>query len=397
MAVGFAFAAAGPGISAQTVVTENDFLVVLDEGRAATRALRDDLAAAEAEELRADAFENPTFSYRHEKPEESSRLTNWELEWTPPLDGRRSLRLGAAAAGREAAIFRFEGERLRLRGELRRVFAEWALAFEKRETLRRNLESIERFASRSRQRATRGEESGLDAGRLELAASEARNSLALADADFLVSEARVRAWRPDLAVDSVPSRPELKSLPDATSTEGNLDLRARRRELEQAELEQRLAGRIFRFPALTAGWQQIEEGGRSWSGPIFGFAWTIPLFDRDAAARRESLLRLQAAEARLELSTATVRAELVGATVSYRTLADAARAARETAAGTEKLIRSATAAFEAGEAGVTDLLDTLRAAFEARLRELEVLGAALDAHRRLESLSSPSTLPEETR
>ena len=49
------------------------------------------------------------------------------------------------------------------------------------------------------------------------------------------------------------------------------------------------------------------------------------------------------------------------------------------------MIAAATAAFRAGEASLTDLLDSLRAAMEARLREIDLRGQALAAHRELES------------
>ena len=49
------------------------------------------------------------------------------------------------------------------------------------------------------------------------------------------------------------------------------------------------------------------------------------------------------------------------------------------------MIVAATAAFRAGEASLTDLLDSLRAAMGARASELELRGQALEAHRELET------------
>ncbi len=46
---------------------------------------------------------------------------------------------------------------------------------------------------------------------------------------------------------------------------------------------------------------------------------------------------------------------------------------------------AATAAFRAGEASLTDLLDSVRAAIGARLGEIDLRGQALEAHRDLEA------------
>ena len=78
-------------------------------------------------------------------------------------------------------------------------------------------------------------------------------------------------------------------------------------------------------------------------------------------------------------------AEIVGGSAAYRALSAAVREAAAPAADADRVITAATAAFRAGEASLTDLLDSLRAAMTARLGEIELRGQALEAHRALEA------------
>jgi cobalt-zinc-cadmium efflux system outer membrane protein len=138
--------------------------------------------------------------------------------------------------------------------------------------------------------------------------------------------------------------------------------------------------------------QRIEEAGVIRTGPIFATSWSIPLFDRSQGARAEADRRAEIAASRLSQAQALVGAEVQGGLDAYRSLFTAAREARDASAETDRVIEAATAAYRAGEAGLTDLLDALRSAFDARLRDLDLRGQALRAHRDLEAaLGRPLT------
>jgi len=163
-------------------------------------------------------------------------------------------------------------------------------------------------------------------------------------------------------------------------------------QLEQAQLEGRLAGRFWGFPTLQVGVQRLEDGGPVQSGPLFAAGWSIPLFDRSQGARVEARQRAEIAAARLEQAQALTGAEVQGGLAAYRSLFKAVGEAREASAETDRVIEAATAAYRAGEASLTDLLDALRAAFETRLRELDMRALALATHRDLEAaLGRPLT------
>jgi outer membrane protein TolC len=120
-------------------------------------------------------------------------------------------------------------------------------------------------------------------------------------------------------------------------------------------------------------------------GPIFAANWSIPLFDRDKAARLEAEKRREAVTAQQQLARARVTAEVEGGLAAYRLLVSSVGEARQAADESDRVIEAATAAYRAGEATLTDLLDALRTAFAARLRELEVRGRTLETHRALEA------------
>jgi len=382
--VGLSALALAPTARAQTV-TEQEFLSAFTEESTAVRALTEGVARAEAARRRAGLLSNPRVDFWREQPDANPRVTNWTLSWTPPLDGRYGLGKQGADAGLNAARERLSAERASLRREVRAAFAAWSLAFERSEVLRQMLERVHTFAEVERQRARVGEESGLSARRFTLAEAEVRATLGTAEAARARSEALARAWRADLEPAAIPAPVAPPEPPVPTDPADSPELRALTLEAEQAALEKKRAGRFLAFPTLQFGWQQLAEQGVGRSGPIFAASWTVPLFDRDQPARIEAERRQQVAAARAELGRARVAAEIEGGAAAYRLLFGASREAARTSEDSDKVIAAATAAFRGGEASLTDLLDSLRAAMAARLAEIDLRGQALEAHRELEA------------
>jgi outer membrane protein TolC len=366
-------------------VTEEQFLSAFTGESPAVRALTEGLARAEAAQRRARTLANPRADFWREAPEANPRLVNWTVAWTPPLDGRYGLGKRAADAGVEAAQQRLSVEKAGLRRELRAAFAEWSLARERLEVVRRQLDVVHGLAEIERQRARAGEESGLSARRFTLAETEVRATAATAEAALVRAEARARAWRPDLSADTAPAPTLLPEPPTVSDDVPSPELKALALDVEQAVLEGKRAGRFVTFPTLQVGWQQLDDRGTSRTGPILAIGWTIPLFDRDQAARHESTRRQAIAQARLSLGRTRVAAEIEGSATAYRTLFAASREARGASEDADRVIAAATAAFRAGEASLTDLLDSLRAASGARIAEIDLRGQALEAHRELEA------------
>lgn len=374
-------------------LTESAFLAGFDENHVAVRAFTEDLARAEAARRRAGTLANPRLEFERESPEDNPTQTTWTAAWAPPLDGRLRLAREAAEAGVGAARERFAADRLRLRREARKAYADWALSIERREALQSQRALVDSLAEQVRRRAEVGEESGIGARRLLLASAEIGAELAVAEAEAVRAAALAQAWRPDLPASARPARPPLESPPTTAPPGTRPALEALRFEVQQAELEGRLARRFLIFPEVSAGWQRLEHAGVEQTGAVFGVSWSLPLFDRSQAARIEAAGRQRALEARLAIATTRTRAELDASRAAYAILAARAREQALAIIETDRLADGATASFRAGESTVTDLLETLRSVREARLKEIELYAEALEAQRALEAAGGllPST------
>lgn len=366
-------------------LTEEELLAAVAEDHPAAVALTGERESAAAEAIRASLLPNPAIEASLEEPDGAAREMTAGVTWTPPLDGRRALQREAAEKGLAAAESHLEAARFRLRLALREVYASWAVAWERRELLAAHLARLGELAQRARARAEAGEIPGLAARRFTLEEAQARADFGRAEARLASARSAVAAWVPELPPEARPAPPPLPPAPEPPDFAGRPDLAAREREVERAEALRRLSGRIFTAPELGLGWKRIEERSSTASGPVISAGWTVPLFDKRQADRREAEARLSTAQAELVLVRNRIRAERAGALAAYDRLRAEAEEADRVAAGTGDLLTGASASYQLGESGLTDLLDTLRAALAARITALEVREAALAAHRDLEA------------
>jgi cobalt-zinc-cadmium efflux system outer membrane protein len=370
---------------AQTL-TEADFLAPLDAVHPAAAVLREDLGLAEAAVLGAHAVPNPELGATHEAPGDAEQL-DLTLSWRPPHPGRRRLAVAAADSAVGAARARLAADHSALRQTMREAYARWAIATAASVRLVGHVEQVDRLAQRERQRADAGEASGLDARRLALAASGAHAELARAEAERLRARAGARQWRPDLPPNATPTLPPLPE-PTADPAREHPRIVALRADLEAARLTERLAARVVELPEVVGGWQRQESPGVEAEGPMFGLAWPLPLLDRRRGERAAARVRVEGLEARLALAEREIAAARTGALAAYRELRTAALAASEAATSAPGVVGSATAAFHAGEVGLTDLLETLHSATDAELGALALRAEALAALRELESATA---------
>lgn len=367
-------------------LTEADFLSAVTESHPAAVALAGERELAAAEALRVSLLPNPEVEASIEEPDGAARETTGGVSWTPPLGGRRALQREAAERGLAAAESRVEAARFRLRLDLRAAYADWAFAWERRELLAAHLARVGELSERARARAQAGEIPGLAARRFSLEEAQARADLGRAEARLAATRAALAAWHPAIAPDARPAPLPLPSGPGAVPELAvRPDLVAREREVERAEALRRLSERIFEAPSLGLGWKRIEDRSSEASGPVVSAGWTVPLFDRRQADRQEAEARLTTARAELELARVRAQAERAGAVAAFERLRTEAADADRAAAETVDLLTGASASYQLGESGLTDLLDTLRAALAARITALEIREAAVDSQRDLEA------------
>ncbi len=379
------FFAVGGAAGKRPVVTEVEFLSVLDETHPAVRESAAAVAFAEARLVAARTLDNPVVEAVRQDPAGPIGQTDILVSWKMP-DAARGPEIEAREGEIEAARRRLAYDLLGYRVAMREAYAGWAVADARRQRLALQAERVGSLAQREAVRAERGEASGLEARRLGLAAATLRSRVALAAGASERARAEAAAWRPGLPADA---RPVLPELPDVPSLDGaDIRVRAAEADLAAAEMAQLATRPIMASPEVTLGWQRQDLNPGAVDGPIFGVAWSAPVFDRRQAARRNAAAARAAAGARLELAEHESAAARTAASTNFARLAAALAEARDELGATERMLDGEEAAFRQGEASLTDLLETHRSITEAELALLDLHEAALAAHRELERLAA---------
>ena len=378
------FAAAG-GAQTPPIVTEAEFLSALDASHPAVAESVEDLSLARARVVETSTLDNPAVGIVREDPSGPIGQTDVLVSWQLPPTARRP-EVEAREEAVRAAAARLSQRHRAVRVAMREVYAEWALAAAREESLAAQAERVEALAEREAARAERGESSGLEAHRLELAAQALRARAALAAAARERRRAEAARWVPTLPDEARPAVPDLPLPPDVDADPPLV--RAAEADLAAARLESEAAGRFLASPELSVGWQRQESGAESLDGPLLGVVWSVPLFDRNQAKKAAAGARVAGAQARLELTRREVDASRAAARASFERLARSLDEVRSALADSERMLDGAEAAFRLGEASLTDLLDTHRSVTEGALAVLDLREAALAAHRELERLAA---------
>ena len=376
--------AAAGGAQEPRVLTEAQYLSALDEKHPAVRESAQALARAEARVTAARTFANPVLEGIREDPAGPIGQTDILVSWQIP-GAERGPEIEARESEVQAVRTRLAHEFRTYRLAMREAYAGWAVANARRQRLAARAERVESLARREAARAERGEASGLEANRLRLAAATLRSRVVLAEVASEGARAEAAAWRPDLPVDTYPVLPDP---PDAPSLDGvGTGVRAAEADLAAAELAREATRRTIASPEVTFGWRRQDLTPGAVDGPIFGFAWSLPFFDRRQASRKTAIAGLEAARARLELVERESTTSRAAAGKNSARLSAALAEARQELGATERMLDGAEAAFRQGETSLTDLLETHRSVTEAELAVLDLHEAALAAHRELERVA----------
>ena len=376
--------AAAGGAQEPRVLTEAEYLSALDEKQPAVRESVQALARAVARVTAAKTFANPVLEGIREDPAGPIGQTDILVSWQIP-GAERGPEIEARESEVQAVRTRLAHEFRTYRLAMREAYAGWAVANARRQRLAARAERVESLARREAARAERGEASGLEANRLRLAAATLRSRVVLAEVASEGARAEAAAWRPDLPAAAYPVLPDP---PDAPSLDGvGTGVRAAEADLAAAELAREATRRTMASPEVTFGWRRQDLTPGAVDGPIFGFAWSLPFFDRRQASRETANAGLEAARARLELIEREVTVSRGAASNNFARLSAALAEALRELDGSDRMLDGAEAAFRQGETGVTDLLETHRSATEAELAVLDLHEAALAAHRELERVA----------
>jgi cobalt-zinc-cadmium efflux system outer membrane protein len=361
--------------------------------------LRTGVALTEAETRLRTVYPNPAISYSREG---AGYNEFFEASQTLPLSGRvRYLRdAGSAAvsvadANREAALWS-------LRTDLRLAFYRMVAAQERERLLMVSAGEVEQLTGILRRREQEGEGSRYDRLRAERETAELRMDVVAANALIAAAGARVNGFLPDgTQVEKVQGALPVLSEPPgleelrARAADSRADYRAEQKALARYLLEERAARRLrIPEPQVSAGLKRadVTSGAEpnpfsnvARTGVVFGVSVPLPVFN----SGRYEVARYQAEQVQAGARTAVlarqIQTEIRGArevlTIRREALASYQRELES--AGVE-LTRITRVAYEEGEVGILELLDSLRVSRLASLRLLDLQAGVREAFIELE-------------
>ena len=348
--------------------------IVRDGPRA--MAIRAEVEVVRREQDARLAFPNPGVSYSREGGGYTEFL---QLEQPLPLFGVRGALSRAGVAATAAAEAERDARLWELRAEATRLVSRLQAAQRRAEAVAADVVAVERLIGMLRVREEEGEGSRFDRLRAEQELAELKQTAV--DADIEVSDTRgalaaslpagltvtrvsgpLYETRPPLAVEALSAR--------AQSTRA--ELRALKLSGDRAAREAEAARRArWPVPVVSGGLKRADNEGERERGGVFGVALAVPLFDsgsREAARWIAEEARVAAERAAIEQH---VRAEILRAVEALARREQALASAGSDRLAAE-LVATAEVAYREGEVGILALLDAVRTASRARMRDIEM-------------------------
>jgi cobalt-zinc-cadmium efflux system outer membrane protein len=373
-----------------------------------SRELRARVALTEAEARTRAVYSNPSAAYSREG---AGYNEFFEATQVLPINGRiRYLREAGAAtvavaeANREATLWS-------LRSDVRVAFYRMVASQERLGVLSTGTREVEQLIQILRQREEEGEGSRYDRLRAEREAAELRTDIATSRSLIVAAGARLAAFLPvgtrvegvrgELAVSVQP--PDLDGL-IGRAMNARADYRSEQKSLARYQIEEQGARRLrIPEPQVTAGLKRAEVTSGLAPNPFSNVTRTgvaislsvpLPVFNNG----RYEVARYQAeqeqANARIAVLAHQIRAEIQGAydvlTIRRESLSAYQRELQ--AAGTE-LTRITQVAYQEGEIGILELLDSLRVSRAANLRVLDLQAGVKEAFIELERVVGAEVRP----
>lgn len=324
---------------------------------------------AASEVLREGRWPSPSLLYREENAGGSEETLSVASDLD--LSGRRGLRVAAARRRLDATTSELDFQRRELVFEIRSTFYQTLAAQMRADALERWNEQLSRMVEVVRRLQAGGEVSGYDRRRIEREQITIDSRLAAARGELAADRERLSALTgSDAAQVAGTLLPPVQPEVNLNALEQRGDIAALNRRAEAANLELRAAERWW-FPVLS-----LEGGTKSISGDsgsVIGVIASFPVFGRDRDAAVRARAEAQLANARRELVLTRAVADLRGLAREAEQLRSAAeQLQRRAMPASEQLVRTAEAAYRAGEVGILELLDAYESAAEAELEAMEL-------------------------
>jgi len=356
--------------SAQDVVEA----IVRDGPRAI--AIRADVEVVRREQQARLVFPNLGVAYSREAAGFAEFL---QVEQPLPIFGVRGALSRAGVAATATAEAERDARLWELRTDATRLVARLLAAQARVEAAGDDRQAVEQLIGVLRVREREGEGSRFDRLRAEQELAELKQAAVAAAVDASDTRAALTALLPHGVSITRVTGPFYQRRPPV-----NADTLVARAQATRAELRalqfasdrsarEAEAARRARVPAplVTGGLKRADNGNERERGGVFGVSVAVPLFDpgsRDAARWTAEGARITAERAQIEQQ---VRADIVRV---VEALALRQRALDE--AGTDSLgadlVSTAEIAYREGEVGILVLLDAVRTASRARMRDIEM-------------------------
>jgi cobalt-zinc-cadmium efflux system outer membrane protein len=393
------FAAAGCWAQGQQSWTESEIVQRFLTQSAQALELRAGVALAEAEARTRTVYANPTVSYSREG---AGYNEFFEASQTLPLNGRlRYLRDAGSAAvavadtNREAALWS-------LRSDLRAAFYRMLTAQGRAKLLANASRDLEQIIAILRQREDAGEASRYDRIRAEREASDLRVEGIATDsmiaavgarlAGFLPEGSQVRAVNGVLVVGQQPLSNEVLRTRALTA---RAEYRAEQRALTRFQLEEQAARRLrIPDPQVSGGVKRADVisgvapepfANATRTGVVFSLTVPLPVFNNGHYEVARYQAEQEQSRARAAGLARRIQTEVEGASAVLAIRREALAAyQRELESAGAELTRITRVAYDEGEVGILELLDSLRVNRKANLQLLDLQASVREAWIELE-------------
>jgi cobalt-zinc-cadmium efflux system outer membrane protein len=313
----------------------------------------------------------------------------FQLEQQLPISGRRGILKQAGASAVSAAQAGGAGFLWRLRTDLRTAFYRLLSAQTREGVLAGGTQELEEVVRILRVREAEGEGSRYDRLRGERELAEYRSQLAAARADVVGARAAVLAFLPEAAnvarvtgsLQTIAIVPPFEDLIPRAFTR-RADFLTEQKQIEQYRLEAKAAERLrIPEPLAIAGLKRGDVSpGRTETSTAVGITVPLPLFNKGKTEVAKWTAEQERAIARHQALERRIRAEVAGAIEALQLRKGAIDQYRREVdpIGTD-LSRITLTAYQEGEIGILELLDSYRVNRQARLRALELEMLAKEA------------------
>jgi outer membrane protein TolC len=389
------------------VLTESEALARLSADSPRIRAIRAGIDVARMDILAAGRTPNPRFNWdRQSVAGVSEHLVT--VSQPLPVTGRRALEVQSASARAAARSSRTDDEVRRVRADLRLAFADLQAAQNRERELERARDRLQVLTGALAAREAQGDAAGFDRLRAEREVLDVEADRVLAATDRARAQATLAGFFTDVGDPShiivsdsrapAPAIPSLEALLEQAETRRG-ELAAFHSDLEAARFADRAASRsLVPEPELFVGAKtSTASGGGLGSavtigggdiGPVVGVHATIPLFDRAGTERAMAAARAAQAQSGAEAFRLVLRGHisaLRASVIGRREITSRYRA--EAVSRADEIERIAQISYDAGERTILELLDALRAASSARVRQTALDLAVRQAEIELEFAS----------